>query len=84
MAQFRGGIRGTRGEVTRLGHKSSGFSAFVNGWNIGVEVRARFDEATQQDVIEVYQTGGSHRRSVPADPIATIWEKACSVRKAQS
>jgi len=38
MAQYRAVIKGSRGEASRLGHKSSGIRAEVNGWNLGILV----------------------------------------------
>lgn len=60
MAQFRAVIYGQRGQASRLGGKSSGITAQVNGWNLGVTVEAVFDKATGQDVFNVYRTGGSN------------------------
>lgn len=58
MAQFRGTISGSRGEASRLGGKSSGMKATVNGWNSGVTVRAFVDELGR-DCFALYATGGS-------------------------
>lgn len=69
MANFRSTIRGTRGEASRLGSKSSGMVANVNGWNAGVTVRAYHDAGV--DVFEIRQTGGSGY-SGTNEPIATI------------
>jgi len=57
MAQFRGGVRGQRGEATRLGSKNSGLSVFANGWHGGVKVTAGNQDG--RDVFCVYATGGS-------------------------
>jgi len=59
MAQYKADIQGGRGEVSRLGHKTSGISSWVRGWHSGIEVRGQWDEETQQDVFFVYSTGGS-------------------------
>lgn len=59
MAQYRAIIKGSRGEASRLGHKSSGIRAEVNGWNLGILVNARFEEE-KGDVFEIYVTGGSN------------------------
>lgn len=69
MAHFYAGIHGSRGEITRLGTKKSGMSAFVNGWNIGVEIWARYDEANDCDIITITPTGGSNHGNVDAKPI---------------
>lgn len=60
MAQFRATIKGQRGEASRLGSKSSGLRAEVNGWNVGVVVIAQHDYETGKDKLVVYRTGGSN------------------------
>ena len=60
MAQYRGTIKGSRGEASRLGTKSSGLQVSANGWDIGVDVILRYDSQDQSDVVEVYLTGGSN------------------------
>lgn len=62
MAQFRGTIKGQKGEESRLGSKPSGFCATVDGWNAGIYVEARWDERLGMDVFRVYETGGSNGR----------------------
>lgn len=62
MAQFRGTIKGQKGEESRLGNKTSGFRATVDGWNAGIYVEARWDEKLGMDVFRVYETGGSNGR----------------------
>ena len=59
MAQYKADILGSRGPTSRLGHKTSGISSWVRGWQSGIEVRGRWDEVTQQDIFYVYKTGGS-------------------------
>tara|TARA_R110002051_G_scaffold88750_2_gene156469 strand:+ start:7667 stop:7927 length:261 start_codon:yes stop_codon:yes gene_type:complete len=59
MAQYKADISGSRGGVSRLGHKTSGIECWVRGWQSGIEVRGRWDEEKQQDVFYVYKTGGS-------------------------
>lgn len=56
MARFYGEVEGTRGRASRLG--SSGMRSHTRGWNVGVEVVCRVCDGA--DVIEVYETGGSH------------------------
>lgn len=58
MAQYRAVIKGSRGETSRLGHKSSGIRAEVNGWNLGILVYG-WSDPEKGDVFEVYLTGGS-------------------------
>jgi hypothetical protein len=57
MAQFLGSVQGQRGEATRLGSKSSGLTARVNGWHVGVRVEASHEDG--KDVFRIYRTGGS-------------------------
>jgi len=59
MARFYGEIHGTRGCATRLGHRA--MESHIRGWNVGVRVECRIEDG--QDVIEVYETGGSHSPS---------------------
>lgn len=63
MAQFRGIIRGNRGEASRLGSKNSGFLANIDGWDIGLHVHAYYDKKTGIDKISVDLTGGSNSPS---------------------
>jgi len=62
LGHFRAIIQGQRGPVSRLGSKKSGVQASVNGWNVGVDVSAYYDEKKQCDVIVVELTGGSNAR----------------------
>lgn len=57
MAQFRSVIRGQRGEASRLGSKSSGMRADVNGWHTGATVQ--IDHVDGRDRVSVYRTSGS-------------------------
>jgi hypothetical protein len=60
MARFYGEVQGMRGRASRIG--SSGMRSHTRGWNVGVEVICTIrDDA---DVIEVYETGGSHAPNV--------------------
>lgn len=63
MGHFYGEIQGYRGEATRIGSKTSGFSAHIRGWNIGVRVELRYDEERDCDVATVHLTGGSNNPS---------------------
>lgn len=38
MAHFRGTLQGARGQVSRLGHKSTGITAVLQSWNGAVRV----------------------------------------------
>lgn len=70
MARFYGEIQGNRGSATRMGTPSSGFSAHVRGWNVGVRVRCYVDNEGN-DVIDVSRTGGSNGMSLD-EPIAIL------------
>ena len=59
MAQFIGYLQGGKGEASRLGNKTSGLSATVNGWNSGVKVYAFYCDERKRDVIRVEATTGS-------------------------
>jgi hypothetical protein len=61
MARFRATLRGTRGDVSRLGHEKTGMTASVNGWDSGVTVQANVD-LDGHDHFQIYFTGGSHHR----------------------
>lgn len=75
MAQFRGTIKGQRGEASRLGSRSTGLVTTCNGWNIGVKVEAeaRGKTAEARDVMRVLVTGGSNA-AFGSRHIATIHE----------
>ena len=59
MAQFIGFLQGGKGEASRLGNKTSGLTATVNGWNSGVKVYAFYCDERKRDVIRVEATTGS-------------------------
>lgn len=58
MAQFRGTIKGQRGEASRLGSKASGLVVRANGWDTGVVVC--LDHVDGRDRVQVYRSGGSN------------------------
>ena len=58
MAQFKAEIKGNRGSVSRLGHKTTGISSHTCGWDTGIRVEGHFDEDLG-DIFMVYQTSGS-------------------------
>lgn len=64
MAQFYGSIQGSAGEATRLGHKNSGITGHIRGWNVGARVDVTHEDG--RDVVRVFKTGGSH------DPYGTL------------
>ena len=59
MAQFKAEIKGNRGSVSRLGHKTTGISSHTCGWDTGIRVEGHFDEDLG-DIFMVYQTSGSN------------------------
>ncbi len=58
MAQFRAEIKGGRGSVSRLGHKTTGITSHTCGWESGIRVEGHFDEELG-DIFLVWQTSGS-------------------------
>jgi len=58
MAQFRAEIKGGKGSVSRLGHKTTGISSHTCGWESGIRVEGHHDEDLG-DIFMVYQTSGS-------------------------
>lgn len=58
MAQFRGTLKGNRGQASRLGSKQSGLSVTANGWNDGVRIEVQHIDG--QDHFFVWRTGGSN------------------------
>lgn len=70
MAQFRAIIQGQKGAVSRLGNKKSGINATVNGWNLGIMVRAYHVDG--RDFFEICRTGGSN--GGPWEQVAVISE----------
>jgi len=70
MARFRARILTPRGDVSRLGHASTGLNTETNGWDVGIGVFASVDD-DGQDTFEVYVNGGSNGRMI-ARQIATV------------
>ena len=58
MAQYRAEIKGGKGSVSRLGHKTTGISSHTCGWESGIRVEGHYDEDLG-DVFMIYQTSGS-------------------------
>ncbi len=82
MAQFRGTIRGGRGEASRLGHKSSGLLLQANGWDIGAEVNLRWNEQEQRDELCISLTHRSNGNGVRM-PLGTFALEDGRVEKVQ-
>ena len=62
MAQFKAEIKGGRGSVSRLGHKTTGISSHTCGWESGIRVEGHFDEELG-DIFLVWQTSGAGFKS---------------------
>ena len=60
MAQFRGTVKGSGQEASRLGGKQSGISAGADGWSIGFDITANYDDTKDQDYVSAELTGGSN------------------------
>ncbi len=58
MARFRGVLSDGRGDVTKLGHATTGLRGQVDGWGVGVAVDALVNTG-EQDVFVVSMTRGS-------------------------
>lgn len=56
MAHFYGSVRGQRGEATRLGNISSGYTAKAASWEGAVTVQLWHDADKKIDMCEVWQT----------------------------
>ncbi len=67
MAHFRGIVQGSRGEVSRLAHASTGLTVHADGWNLGVTVFMRYNDETKQDEAIVTLTDGSGNRGLRKD-----------------
>ena len=58
MAQFKAEIKGNRGSVSRLGHKTTGIQGHICGWDSGIRVEGHYDDELG-DIFLVWQTSGS-------------------------
>lgn len=70
MAQFRGTIKGQRGEASRLGNKKTGLRVTANGWDTGVTVMLTHVDG--RDEVAVWRTGGSNGRG--RDTLLATWK----------
>ena len=63
MARFYGEVycQG-KTKASRIGSPKSGMYSHIRGWNVGVKVRC-FVNYNDEDVIEVYKSGGSNQPS---------------------
>lgn len=55
MAQFFGQVEGSRGEVHRLGTKSSGLVVFAASWSGRIKIELYHDEDSGEDRFHVIQ-----------------------------
>lgn len=62
MAQYRGTLQGNRGEVSRLGHKSTGLLVKACGWHVGGAAEMAWDEHHERDAVSLCFNGGSNSR----------------------
>ena len=61
MAYFYGSLEGSaQGVVTRTAGKYTGIEAHVRTWDFGARVTIRHDDATDKDIVSVYQSTGSN------------------------
>lgn len=80
MSHFYGTLKGTRGEATRCGTKTSGLVSHAASWNGAVRTSLYFNDTVQEDWCRVelvpWQANGEYRllyhgpvgRYVPVDP----------------
>lgn len=54
MSHFYGSLKGTKGQVTRCGHKSSGLATTAASYSGCVQVNLMHDDRTGQDMAVVY------------------------------
>ena len=59
MSHFYATIDGGRAAKTVTGHKTSGISGHVRGWNVGIKVNGSYEDG--RNVFRVYLTGGSNQ-----------------------
>jgi len=75
MSHFYATIEGGRTPATRTGHKNTGISGHVKGWNVGIRAAGYHDKQTGKDMFCVYATGGSNGRTAET-LIACVTEDA--------
>jgi hypothetical protein len=72
MAHFRGIIKGSRGEASRLGTKHTGIRVEAQSWQGKVVVQLRHNATTGQDIAEVFlqpHEGGGIGRALYTGPV---------------
>ena len=65
MSRFYGSMQGSRGEATRCGTPSSGITAHVRGWEVGVMAEVKVCSKCGGDRVLVELTGGSNDSPTP-------------------
>lgn len=58
MSHFYGGIKGGRGPATRCGFKNSGYHAYAQGWQGGVQVYLFHNDEKDEDRFVIFLDGG--------------------------
>jgi len=59
MSHFYGEINSAGKKVTKRGFKTTGMTAHIRGWHVGVYVDIYHNEETGRDEVKVYRTSGS-------------------------
>lgn len=59
MAHFYGTVKGSKGETSRVGGKPSGLRSTCNGWNLGIETRAEYQDGRGRDIFRATFDSGS-------------------------
>lgn len=73
MAHFRAVIQGSRGEASRLGHKSTGLSVKAQtwGWDLSVFVAHRDGDGHDVAHVELRHHSTGERRPLPSINLTT-------------
>ncbi len=66
MAQYRGTIKGARGEGSRLGTKKTGLFAHIASYQGAVDVELWYDAVTETDMARVTLTQHESNGQFPA------------------
>jgi hypothetical protein len=72
MTQFRAVIQGQRGAASKLGSKSSGIEAHVNGWGSGITVIGYYNKEKDRDEFTVILNEGNGYNSQRTRTIGTF------------
>lgn len=63
MSHFYSRIKGTRGEATRCGAKTSGLNAEAFGYGVGGRIRMEYNAKLDTDVVHLYVTTDHNKNS---------------------